>query len=354
MRVLITGGLGRIGRATALRLLQHGSSVRLIDQQADIHATPPNAHGYDAGASGESLLALGAEYAPCDILDYNALLEQMRGCDRVIHLAALPGPILAPGQRVFEVNAVGTFNVFEAAATSGIGRVVQASSINAIGAFYSLGEVERLYLPLDEAHPHDTSDPYSFSKEVIEEIGAYYWRRDGISGVAIRFPGVRPIGDMTSEAARERIALAHAVLDEFIRQPEAQQQERLAAMRQHNLDYRKHRPFEYREGTPPPRPDFAADPLFAIYAFARYDLWTWIDVRDAAQSLEKAVTAEYEGAHPLFVTDAHNWISYDSRTLARLFFPHARVSDSLRGTDTLVSNAKARQLIGYAAEWSVE
>jgi nucleoside-diphosphate-sugar epimerase len=330
-------------------LLQHGHEVRLIDQQADMNTTAPNAQGF-ASAKLD-----GAEYAQCDILDYAAVLAQMRGCDGVIHLAAIPGPILAPGQRVFEVNTVGTFNVFEAAAALSIKRVVQASSINAVGAFYSLGEVERLYLPLDEAHPHDTSDPYSFSKEVIEEIGAYYWRRDGISSVAVRFPGVRPIGDMTSEAARERRALAHQALDEFISQPEARQQERLAIIRQHNLDYRRERPFEYREGAAPtPRPDFAVDPLFALYAFARYDLWTWIDVRDAAQSLEKALTADYEGAHPLFVTDAYNWIGYDSRVLARVFFPSARVSDELSGVATLVSNRRAHELIGYTAEWSVD
>jgi nucleoside-diphosphate-sugar epimerase len=348
MRVLLTGGLGRIGRATAERLLQHGYEVRLLDQQPDINTMAPNAQGFAPGKLD------GAQYAQCDILDYDAVREHMRGCDRVIHLAALAGPILAPGQRVFDVNVTGTFNVFEAAAACGIKRVVQASSINAIGAFYSMGEVERLYLPLDEAHPSFTTDPYSFSKEVIEEIGAYYWRRDGISSVAARFPGVRPIGDMQSNATRERNALAHKALNEFIRQPAAQQQKRLDAMRQQNLDYRRLRPFEYREGEkPPPRPDFAADPLFAIYAFSRYDLWTWIDVRDAAQSLEKALTAEYDGAHPLFVTDAHNWLGYDSRTLARLFFPNARISDDLRGTSTLVSIERARHLIGYAPEHSV-
>jgi nucleoside-diphosphate-sugar epimerase len=309
----------------------------------------PNAQGFSPGKLD------GAEYAQCDILDFAAVLEQMRGCDGVIHLAAIPGTFHAPGQRVFDVNVTGTFNVFEAAAACGIKRVVQASSINAIGAFYSLGEVERLYLPLDEAHPHFTTDPYSFSKAVIEEIGAYYWRRDRISGVAIRFPGVRPPGDMQSKAARERNALAHQALDEFASQPAARQQERLAAVRQHTLDYRRTRPFEYREGADPlPRPDFAADPLFSLYAFARYDLWTWIDVRDAAQSLEKALTTAYDGAHPLFVTDAYNWIGYDSRVLARLFFPNARVSDDLRGTTTLMSIEKARQLIGYVPEWSVE
>ena len=44
--------------------------------------------------------------------------------------------------------------------------------------------------PIDEDHPTYTTDPYSFSKQVIEDIGAYFWRREGISSVFLRFPAV--------------------------------------------------------------------------------------------------------------------------------------------------------------------
>jgi nucleoside-diphosphate-sugar epimerase len=41
-------------------------------------------------------------------------------------------------------------------------------------------------------HPHLGTDAYSFSKWVVEEIGEYFWRREGISSVALRLPGVIP------------------------------------------------------------------------------------------------------------------------------------------------------------------
>src|SRR3954454_2357280 len=113
MRVLITGGTGLIGKATAERLLAKGWQVRVIDKHI-----PPEA------------ILDGVEYAECDILNYADLLKQTQGCDAVIHMAAIRSPVLAPGVDVFEINVAGTFNVFEAAAESGIKRVAQASSIN--------------------------------------------------------------------------------------------------------------------------------------------------------------------------------------------------------------------------------
>ena len=98
----------------------------------------------------------------------------MAGIDGVVHLAAFRHPGLAPEHRLFHVNVSGTFNVFRAAADAGIKRVVCASSINALG--YNFGikfpEGQLQYFPIDEAHPTYTTDPYSFSKGAIEEIGS--------------------------------------------------------------------------------------------------------------------------------------------------------------------------------------
>ena len=44
------------------------------------------------------------------------------------------------------------------------------------------------YFPIDEAHPDFTTDAYSFSKRILEETAAYFWRREAISGVQLRFP----------------------------------------------------------------------------------------------------------------------------------------------------------------------
>jgi nucleoside-diphosphate-sugar epimerase len=77
----------------------------------------------------------------------------MRGCDQVVHLAALASPVVGRPEEVFRVNAEGTFNVFQAAAEAGIRRVVQASSINALGLYYGVRTTDPLYFPVDEAAP---------------------------------------------------------------------------------------------------------------------------------------------------------------------------------------------------------
>jgi nucleoside-diphosphate-sugar epimerase len=334
MRVLITGGAGLIGKATTECLVEKGWDVRVvgIDPEADLP---------------------GADYDQCSVLDYDDLLKHTRGCDAVIHLAALRTPMMAPGHEVYEVNVIGTFNVFEAAAACGIKRVVQASSINALGGFYNLTDIEPRYFPVDEDHPSSTTDPYSFSKQTVEAVGAYYWRRDQISSVALRFPGVYKRGYLTTEGYQQRHDLAHQALAELLSLSPADRQVRLAEVRQRTMAFRQQRPFEHGSSQ---AGQFwqSSDPLLRMYGGDRFNFWTFIDERDAAQSLEKGVTADYDGAHPLFINDDHNAISYDSTTLIRLFFaPEMPMKRPLSGSESLVSIERARQLIGFTPEYSV-
>ncbi len=337
MRVLITGGTGQIGRAATERLLKNGWEVRIIDLADEVKIS-------------------GAEYVQGNILNYDDLLKHMRGCDSVIHLAAIRGPSLAPGHEIFQVNVAGTFNVFEAAAATGIRRVVQASSINAFGNFYSTVDIKPRYFPIDEEHPRFTTDPYSFSKQVVEDIGAYYWRREGISSLALRFPAVYSSGYTESDAYLQKRDAARHLLDELVSQPESQQQARLADVRRRALDLRSQRPFEFH----PERPQTSRDALFddlllRLYASDRFVLWALVDERDAAQSLEKGLTAGYEGDHVLFVNDPCNWLGYDTRTLIRLFFPEVtHFKSELPGSSALVSIERARTLIGFEPDYSIQ
>ena len=335
-RVLLTGAAGHIGRATAARLIVAGWDVRAIDLAPDAEIA-------------------GAEYRRCDILNYADVLAAMQGCDAVIHMAAIRNPGLAPGHDVFRVNAAGTFNVFEAAAAVGIRRVVQASSINALGCYYNLGDFAPQYFPIDEAHPSLTTDPYSLSKVVGESIGAYYWRRDGLSSIALRFPGVPPPDYLQTEGYRQRRAVAHRALDELVSLPEAEQQARLAAGRERALDFRAGRPLEFAASqNGAGRLNAPDDPLLTLYAHSRYDLWAWIDVRDAAQACVKGIGADFVGDHVLYVADQQNVIGYDAQTLIRVFYPSAReLRGDLSGAASLISSEKARQLIGFAPEYSL-
>jgi nucleoside-diphosphate-sugar epimerase len=337
MKVLVTGAAGHIGRATTERLIQHGWDIRAIGLEAEAEIP-------------------GAEFATCDILNYDDLRQQMRGCQAVIHLAAISGPQLARGTRVFEVNCAGTFNVFEAAAAEGIRRVVQASSINALGCAFSLTDISPRYFPIDEAHPSFTTDPYSFSKEVTEDIGRYYWRRDAISSVALRFPWVYPGGYIQSEDFRQRRQLTRQGLDELAALADADRQARLADVRQRALEYRARRLMEFREDEPKSSIRRSTEnQLWYAYTFDRFNLWAFVDERDAAQALEKGLNARYDGAHTLFITDSHNWSGYDSRSLVRFFFPEVSESAiTLSGSEALLSIDQARELIGFEPEYSVE
>jgi nucleoside-diphosphate-sugar epimerase len=339
MRVLITGGTGLIGKATAERLLHKGWDVRVIDRHI-----PPEA------------VLDGAEYVECDILKYADLLQQTRGCDAVIHMAAIRSPVLAPGPDVFEINVAGTFNVFEAAAESGIKRVAQASSINALGSYYGIQEIRPPYFPIDEQQPSYTTDPYSFSKQIVEDIGAYFWRRDGISSVAMRYPGVYQPSMVTSEGFLNKRRIFRALSTELDALPEAALQARMADANARAQEFRKEHYLEFREGqSAAPRGKFTDDPLFWSYASDRFNFWAILDVRDAAQSLEKAITVQFEGAHHLYVNDRVNALGGDTQTMIRLFFPDTReFKADLSGSTSLVSIDKARSLIGYEPEYSLD
>ena len=113
MNILVTGGAGNVGKGVVSYLLARGHQVRVIDRKLD-------AVNLDAAANQPQT---GVEYAVCDTTDYNAVREQVRGMQGIIHLAAYPYPAAAPGPEIFRVNANSTYNIFEAAAAEGIQRV---------------------------------------------------------------------------------------------------------------------------------------------------------------------------------------------------------------------------------------
>jgi nucleoside-diphosphate-sugar epimerase len=171
MKIFVTGGLGVVGKPVVRRLVQNGHQVRVVDRQA-----------------GDCVE--GVECIPCDVTDFAAVREQVRGQEAIVHLAAIPAPMMASGEEIFRINCAGTFNVYEAAAQEGIHRIATASSINWLGFYYGVRSSDIHYFPVDEDHPNFTTDAYSFSKQVTEDIAAYYGRREGISSTCLRMPGV--------------------------------------------------------------------------------------------------------------------------------------------------------------------
>ena len=155
MRVLITGGAGLVGSPISQRFVSLGWDVRVIGIDADCPIA-------------------GVDYRQCDIMDVAALSRQVEGCDAIIHLAAIPSTRTHPNETVFNVNVAGAYNVFEAAARAGVKRIAQASSINAVGGYWGCDDRRYDCFPFDEEMPLFTTDVYSFSKQMVEEIAAYY------------------------------------------------------------------------------------------------------------------------------------------------------------------------------------
>jgi nucleoside-diphosphate-sugar epimerase len=338
MKILVTGGLGSVGRPLIKLLVNHGYIVKVIGRR-------PEAEVADE-------LIPGAAYASCDINDFSAIRQQVRGMEVIIHLAAIPAPMMASGVEIFRINCAGTFNVYEAAAQEGIHRVVTASSINWLGFNFGIKRFPIQYFPLDEAHPNFTTDAYSFSKQIIEEVAAYYWRRENISGVCFRLPWVygpegegwgvgRDFFDRRRQAFTELLTLPEAAQIERAQQV-IRQREGLRASRMTERPFDEAMRSYYRE--------MRNNPL-RLLDFGYTDFWAIISGEDSARAFEKAVLADYEGSHPLYVSESQNSARVDSETLARLYFPDTKTRKRpLVGTECLISLDQAWKLIGFEPE----
>lgn len=345
MKVVVTGGAGNVGRVAVARLLRHGHAVRVLDHQPESELDRETRQDLQ-----------GADYRQVDIRDFESLCPHFEEMEAVVHLAAIPHPGGGPEHEIFHINCAGAFNVYRAAADAGITRVVSASSINALGYNYGVKPFAIRYLPIDEDHPTYTTDPYSFSKRVLEETAAYFWRREGVSGVCLRFPFVlrrtsewaprmKGFLELRQEAFAELAALPEAEqrarIDPLVAEFDAQRAERLSE-KPWSPTHRGHR-----------RPDRLPTPE-QMLMLGRADFWAIIDAEDAAQALERGVLAEYEGSHVLFVNDSHNAVGVPSRELVALFFPEVTMwTHEVHGVETLVSIDRARELLGFEPEHSV-
>lgn len=333
MKVLVTGGLGVVGRPVVSRLVEKGFQVKVIDRAPEAEVP-------------------GAAYAPCDITSYAALREQVRGQEAIVHLAAIPSPGGHAGQDIFHTNCTGTYHIFEAAAAEGIRRVILASSINWLGFYYGCKESTIHYFPVDEVHPNFTTDAYSFSKQVSEDIAAYYWRREGISSFCLRMPGVVDIHGERAQRIREFFARSQGTYQEWLNLPPEQRSERLDQLQARSADLRKQRWLELSNDRREQMGLDFANPEVRLIS-SRNNLWALIDARDAAQAFEKGLLANFEGSQALYVNDSHNSVGLGSEDLARAFFPAVtRRTRPLVGAEALVSINMARELIGFEPEHS--
>jgi UDP-glucose 4-epimerase len=162
LTVAVTGPTGEIGRAV-LRALERSTEVERVLGMAR-RPFDPTAHGWKK-----------VSYRQGDVLDPTAVAELMADADVVVHLAFL---IMGGPKETRAVNLEGSRNVFQAAVSAGVKRLVYASSVAAYG-FH--GENPQ---PLTEEVPARGTASHYYSAQKAEVEATLHEVLDGTSTAA--------------------------------------------------------------------------------------------------------------------------------------------------------------------------
>ncbi|MEU4335310.1 NAD(P)-dependent oxidoreductase [Micromonospora lupini] len=234
------------------------------------------------------------EFLLVDLTDYGQVVEAFTGgadehaggIEAVVHLAAVPAPGLMSNAATFANNSAATYNVFAAARAAGIRRVVWASSETVLGLPF---DTPPPYAPVDEEYAPRPESTYSLNKVLEEEMARHFCRWDPeLVMVGLRFSNVMDVEDYA------------------------------------------------------PFPSFDADPRSR-----RWNLWGYIDARDGAQAVERALAYDRPGADVFIIANADTVMTSSSASLMAEVYPGVEIRKDLGEHETLLSIDKARRLLGY-------
>lgn len=165
--ILVTGGAGYIGSHTVLALRERGRNVLVLDDLSE----------------GHEAALLGTPLAKGSMLDRDFVMRtfETNKIEAVFHFAArcyVGESVTDPG-KYYEANAVGTMNLLDGMAATGVKKFVFSSTC----ATY--GEPESM--PIVESMPQDPVNPYGVTKLVCEWMLRDYHRAHGIESVSLRY-----------------------------------------------------------------------------------------------------------------------------------------------------------------------
>lgn len=276
MRIVVTGGAGLAGRHIVEDLLKHDFEVMVLDI---VQATRTD-----------------VDWRMVDLADYPLVEDAMSGADAIIHMGAIPRPGSVTSSQLFEINTVGTFNVFEAAANLGIDRVIQGSSMSVLGYPFFYHRFAPESIPVDETHPTQPQDPYALSKLVGEEIAKAFVRRTKMVAISLRMAWIH-----TPESFADQVA-----------------------------------------------------PLQDDPAAGASHLWGYVDGRDIAQACRLAITAPVSGHLACFISAADSFMKLNTAELMAEYYPESRISPDLEGNASAFSIDLAREALSFVPEYSWE
>ena len=184
MRVFITGGSGFIGQRLAEKLLAGNNEVVLLLRDPE---------------RGRKLMYAGCQVVTGDILNKPALIEGMRSCDLVFHLAAYTRPWSKDPEIPYKINVAGTVNILETAVMTGVPKVVVTSTAGTMSFSRDGKPVNESTNPNPEFH---TS--YERTKAEAEKICVDYSRK-GLDVVIVNPTRVYGPGELTKGNSLTRI-----------------------------------------------------------------------------------------------------------------------------------------------------
>jgi nucleoside-diphosphate-sugar epimerase len=289
MRVVVTGGSGRLGQFVVRELFTHAHQVCALDLTKPRECPAPT---YVA-----------------DLSDIGPLFEHFKNADAVVHLARQRFPYTESGFNAstqrwefpdvagdavrFNANLAMTNNVLAAAQAAGMKKAVCGSSLAVYGFYYPTTQLLPDYLPVDEEHPLRPQDPYGLTKLVGEKLCAALSQKSAIPVASLRFSGI-----YTEE---------HRTL----------------------LIERRKSPLSRGTGA----------------------LWSYIDARDAARACRLALEADFSGHQAFNICAPDTIMTTPTADLTEKYLPQIRIArqglgDRWSGYDT----RKARSMLNFSAK----
>jgi UDP-glucose 4-epimerase len=235
----------------------------------------------------------GPGFVQVDLRDFGQVIDALSGVndrhegfDALVHLAAIPAPGIASDVATFHNNMLGSFNVFWAAQRLGITRIVYASSETVLGLPF---DVPPPYVPVDEDYPARPESVYSLVKHLEEQLAIELVRwHPELSITALRFSNV--------------------------------------------MD-----PEDYA--------DFAA--FDADATMRKWNLWGYIDARDGAQAVQRALDVAEPGFDRFIIAAADTVMTRPNAELLAEVFPGVPHKREFGPNETLLSIDKARRVLGF-------
>lgn len=227
-----------------------------------------------------------------DLTDYGQAVDVLEGCAAVVHLANIPAPGMVTAARTLDENTAMNAHVFLAARQVGLERVVWASSETTLGLSFGPDNPPR-YAPVDEDHFPFPTSTYALSKVLGETQAEHLSRWSGVPHVALRLSNVIP-------------------------------PQRYATF-----------------------PQDWADPTRRIF-----NLWSYIDVRDAAGAAVAALRADVSGARSYVIASTDSAMPTPSAELMATHFPDVPLHGEVTGNASLLSGARAHAELGFVPQHS--